>query len=236
MVRCVIALLIVGRYRTCRNRWGMPQGQQVAQRQCDQGHGPRADTGWRDRRVPNEGEHDIMRSAMDPGTHSASPGRLLPLVPALALFSMVSGCAGWSSLGEYRTGLSGRVLEPSRQDRRGAGLRPLRRRRGCGSSPGGKASQLASKDAKDRHKSATNEEPAPDLVAQEDATRSPGRRGSKKRAKTGDTSIRVTLGRPESLPTLKDPAEAGGPMLASAAATNWKRGNSAEESESAPTA
>src|SRR5208337_1014130 len=103
MVRCVIALLIVGRYRTCRNRWGMPQGQQVAQRQCDQGHGARADTGWRDRRVPNEGEHDTMKTARDPGSHSASPGRLLPLVSALALFSTVGGCAGWSSLGENGT-------------------------------------------------------------------------------------------------------------------------------------
>jgi hypothetical protein len=175
-----------------------------------------------------------MKTARDPGSHSASPGRLLPLVPALALFSMVSGCAGWSSLGENRTGLSGAFWNrPDKTTK--APAYDLYANAGAAARPqAAEDVQVASKDAKDRHKSATTEEPAPDLVAQEDATRSPDAAARRKRAKTGDTSIRVTLGRPESLPTLKDPAEAGAPMLASAATTNWKRGNSAEESKTAP--
>src|SRR5208282_5521294 len=175
-----------------------------------------------------------MKAARDPGSHSASPGHLLLWVPALALFSMLSGCAGWSSLGENRTGLSGAFWNRSDKATKapaydlyadsGAAARP----------PAGDDAQLASGDAKARRKSATTEEPAPDLVAQEDATRSPDATARRKRAKTDDTSIRVTLGRPESLPTLKDPADAGGPMLASAGVTNWRRGNSAVESETAP--
>src|SRR5271157_6265108 len=150
-----------------------PGGQQVAQRQCDQGHGPRANTGWRDRRVPNEGEHDTMKTARDPGSHSASPGRLLPLVSALALFSTVGGCAGWSSLGENRTGLSGVFWNrPDKTTK--APAYDLYAHAGAAARPQtAEDVQLAGKDAKDRRKSATTEEPAPDLAAQEDATRSP---------------------------------------------------------------
>ena len=175
-----------------------------------------------------------MKTARDPGSHSASSGRLLPLVSALALFSMVSGCAGWSSLGENRTGLSGAFWNRSDKATKAPAYDLYADAGAAARAQTAEDVQLASKDAKDRRKTATTEEPAPDLVAQEDATRSPDAAPRRKRAKTGDTSIRVTLGRPESLPTLKDPAEAGGPMLASAAATNWKRGNSAVESETAP--
>jgi len=159
---------------------------------------------------------------------------LLLWVPALALFSMLSGCAGWSSLGENRTGLSGAFWNRSDKATK-APAYDLYADSGAAARPqAGADAQLASGDAKARRKSATNEEPTPDLVAQQDAARSPDATARRKRAKTGDTNIRVTLGRPESLPTLKDPADAGGPMLASAAVTNWRRGNSAVESETAP--
>src|SRR5271166_2103277 len=78
-----------------------------APRQSDQGQGPRAVTGGRNRRIPSEGEHDTMKAARHPGCHSATSGHLLLWIPALALVSMLSGCAGWSSLGENRTGLTG---------------------------------------------------------------------------------------------------------------------------------
>jgi Protein of unknown function (DUF1571) len=174
-----------------------------------------------------------MKVARDPGSHSASPGHFLLWVPALALFSMVSGCAGWSSVGENRTGLSGAFWNRSDKATKAPGY-DLYADSGAAAPQAGDDAQLAGGDAKARRKSATNEEPTPDLVAQQDAARSPDATARKKRAKTDDTSIRVTLGRPESLPTLNDPADAGGPMLASAAATNWKRGNSAVESETAP--
>jgi len=44
---------------------------------------------------------------------------------------------------------------------------------------------------------------------------------------TRDESIRVTLGRPESLPTVRDPTPATGTLVASAPSTNWKRGGEA---------
>ncbi|HMF38258.1 MAG TPA: DUF1571 domain-containing protein [Isosphaeraceae bacterium] len=137
-------------------------------------------------------------------------------------------------MGENRTGLSGAFWNRSDQATKAAAYDPYADAAAAARPQAGDDAQLASGDAKARRKSATTEEPAPDLVAQEDATRSPDAAARRKRAKTGDTSIRVTLGRPESLPTLKDPGDAGRPMLASAATTNWKRGNSAVESETAP--
>jgi len=174
-----------------------------------------------------------MKTARHSGSLNACVGHLLPLVPALALFSMVSGCAGWSSVGENRTGLAGAFWNRSDRATKAPGY-DLYADSGTQARPqAGDDAQLASGDARARRKTATTEEPAPDLVAQADAARSPDAKARKKRARTDDTSIRVTLGRPESLPTLNDPADAGGPMLASAAATNWRRGSSAVESETA---
>jgi len=159
---------------------------------------------------------------------------LLLWIPALALVSMLSGCAGWSSLGENRTGLTGAFWNRSDKAPKAPGY-DLYADSGAADRPQPEDDAvLAGGAARTRRKSAANEEPAPDLVAQQDATRSLDATARKKRAKTDDTSIRVTLGRPESLPTLNDPADAGGPKLASAATTNWKRGNSAMESETAP--
>ncbi len=175
-----------------------------------------------------------MKAARHPGCHGAYSGHLLLWIPALALFSMFSGCAGWSSLGENRTGLAGAFWNRSDKATKAPGY-DLYADSGAAVRPqAGDDNALAGGDAKARRKSATNEEPEPDLVAQRDAARAQDATARKKRAKTDDTSIRVTLGRPESLPTLNDPADAEGPLLASAAATNWKRGNSAVESETAP--
>ncbi|MGA9924149.1 MAG: hypothetical protein WBQ29_12180, partial [Isosphaeraceae bacterium] len=122
-------------------------------------------------------------------------------------------------MGENRTGLSGAFWNrPDKTTK--APAYDLYADAGAAAPPQeAKNAQLASRDPKVHRKGATTEEPAPDLVAQDAATRSPDAATRRKRAKTGDTSIRVTLGRPESLPTLKDPAEAGAPMLASAATT-----------------
>ncbi len=175
-----------------------------------------------------------MKAARDSGSHRASPGHLLLWVPALALFSMLSGCVGWSSVGDNRTGLSGAFWNHSDKVTKTPAY-DLYADTGTVARPqAGDDAQLASGNAKARRKNATTEEPTPDLVAQKDATRSPDAAGRRMRARTGDTSIRVTLGRPESLPTLTDPADAGGPMMASADATKWKRGDSAVASETAP--
>ena len=75
-------------------------------RQNDQGQGRRADTGREDRRIPSEGEHKTMKIAGDCGTHNQTLGYLLSSVAVLALVAMSSGCAGLSSVGDNRTGLS----------------------------------------------------------------------------------------------------------------------------------
>lgn len=177
-----------------------------------------------------------MKTATDLGGPKAFPWRLMPLVPALALFSMVSGCAGWSSIGPKRTGLSGAFWNRSGKATQTPGY-DLYAEAGAAARPQAAGDALlAGKEAKTRRPSAVIDEPAPDLVAQEELARSQDPSARRKRAKSSDTSIRVTLGRPESLPTLRDPAEAGGPMLASAAATNWRRGGSELETGAPPPA
>lgn len=175
-----------------------------------------------------------MKFARDIGGHQALLGRCMHVVLALAFFTMVSGCAGWSSVGENRTGLVGSFWNGSDKANSAPGY-DYYAGAGIATRPQmAEDAQFASKNAKDRRKSATTDGPAPDLVAQEGAGRSRDAAARRKQTRTGDTSIRVTLGRPESLPTLKDPGEARGPILASAAATNWKRGMSAVELEAAP--
>ena len=167
-----------------------------------------------------------MRIAGDCGTHNQTLGHLLPLLPALGLVAMFSGCAGWSSVGDNRTGLSGTFWNRSDKSTKAPGY-DLYADAGAVARPeASEEIQVATKDSKEKPKGGKTVEPAPDLLAQEDTARSKDSAGRRKRTKTGDTSIRVTLGRPESLPTLTDSVGTDGPMLASAATTNWKRGNS----------
>ena len=176
-----------------------------------------------------------MKTARDTGSYNAYLRQVLSLVAALALVSMFSGCAGWSSVGENRTGLAGAFWNRTDKATK-APAYDLYADAGAAARPQvtEEDTQVASKDSKKHRDNAVTEEPAPDLVAQEDANRSPDALARRKRARTGDTSIRVTLGRPESLPTLRDSAEVEGPMLASAATTNWKRGIAAVNSKTAP--
>ncbi len=176
-----------------------------------------------------------MKLAGNLGSRKTILGHLLKLVPGLVALSTLSGCAGWSSVGENRSGLSGAFWNRSDKTAKSPGYDLYADAGNVARPDAAQESQLASKDAKNSkgpRKKSVNEEPTPDLVAQEDAARSPDSAARKKRAKTGDTSIRVTLGRPESLPTLADSPEADGPILASAASTttaaNWKHSKSRE--------
>jgi Protein of unknown function (DUF1571) len=174
-----------------------------------------------------------MKTATDSGVHVASLGHMLPLIPALTLFSIASGCAGWSSVGENRTGLSGAFWNRSDKTTKTAAYDFYADAGAAARPQAAEDTQLASEETKKDRSSATTEKPAPDLIAQEEANRSEGAAVRRKRAKTADTSIRVTLGRPESLPALGDPAEVVRPLLASAASTHWKRGSSVVGSETA---
>jgi hypothetical protein len=88
---------------------------------------------------------------------------------------------------------------------------------------------MAKKLARTHRDDAPKDQPVPDLVAQAEAKKN----NAPKRLqglRSRDTSIRVTLGRPESLPTLTEPGTANNPNLArasgsfSASAPSWKRG------------
>ncbi|MBV8486652.1 MAG: DUF1571 domain-containing protein [Planctomycetaceae bacterium] len=88
---------------------------------------------------------------------------------------------------------------------------------------------MAQSGVKTRPGDPTSDQPMPDLVAQAEANKNrPATRG--RWLKSRDTSIRVTLGRPEQLPTLTDPGTALDTRLAAAAnsasapVSNWKRG------------
>ncbi len=178
-----------------------------------------------------------MRIAEGPGSTTAALRRYLTLLLALASPSMVSGCAGWNSVGENRTGLSGVFWNRSDKTAQAPGYDLYADTGAIARPQAAEEVQLASKDKKDtkenkaQRKTPLAEEPVPDLVAQNEATRAQDSTARKKRAKTTDTSIRVTLGRPESLPTVNDSPDAGGPVLASAEGTNWQRSNSAVDSE-----
>ena len=166
-----------------------------------------------------------MKIAGDCGTHNQTLGYLLSLLPVLALVAMSSGCAGLSSVGDNRTGLSGAFWNRSDKTTKVPGY-DLYADAGAVARPEASeeiqvATKDSSKDSKEKRKDAKTDEPAPDLVAQEDTARSKENAARRKRTRTGDTSIRVTLGRPESLPTLSDSVGTDGPILASAATTNW---------------
>ena len=122
-----------------------------------------------------------MRTARDSGSRDASLGHLLPLVPALALLSMVSGCAGWSSLGENRPGLSGLFWNHPDKTTKSPGY-DLYADSGSSARPqAGDDAQLAGGDKKTGRKNATSDAPVPDLVAQAEQARSPDATPRRKR-------------------------------------------------------
>ncbi len=118
-----------------------------------------------------------MRIAEGSGSPTAALRRYLTLFLALAFPSMVSGCAGWNSVGENRTGLSGMFWNRSDKTAQAPGY-DLYAEAGAIARPQAAAEvQLASKDQKDpkenkaRRRTPLAEEPVPDLVAQNEATR-----------------------------------------------------------------
>ena len=182
-------------------------------------------TGWRDRRIPSEGEHDTMKTARDSGIHNASFRASAALVPALALFSMASGCAGWSSVGDNRTGLSGAFWNRSDKTTKAAAYDFYADAGAAARPEAAQDTQLAGKETKERRKAATTEEPAPDLVAQEDANKSQGPRGSKK---AGKDSRHQHPGHPRAAGKFTYRGRSRGSWRADArlgGPTNWKRGS-----------
>ncbi len=139
---------------------------------------------------------------------------------------LVAGCAGWSSLGQAGTSLSSALWKRSGPATTTPGYDLYADTGTAARAQLESDEQLADNQAKSRRTQAVAEDPAADLVAQRESEQEKAATTRRNRARTGDTSIRVTLGRPESLPTLKDPVDTAGPMLASTSTGNWKRGAS----------
>jgi hypothetical protein len=176
-----------------------------------------------------------MKTAMDPASHSGLSWRFVDLAAALALGFLASGCAGWSSVGEKRTALSGTFWNHSGKSAQSPEY-DLYAESGVAARPQAeKDAMLAGGDSRLRQREASSAEPKPDPMAQADSTRLRDVWTRQKSARSSDTSFRVTLGRPESLPTMRDPGEASGPVLASVGSTNWKRsGESVADTGAAP--
>lgn len=149
---------------------------------------------------------------------------------SLTLLLFVAGCASWSSFGGHRTPLTGRFWNRSdKQDKEQgydlyaesvAAARPNIAKEAVLAARGSRAhagEKVSTPPAEDASGSSTGTR-----LANAEARRTGAVSGSERtRRKTDDTAIRVTLGRPESLPTLADPDADSGAMLASS--TKWKR-------------
>jgi hypothetical protein len=176
----------------------------------------------------------MMKLAMDSASMPAPYRRIVSMFLFPATCLAMSGCAGWSSVGEQRTRLAGAFWN-----------RPGTAAQAPGYDLYAESMAARSKAAKDptsangasipEEKDGTAPSLAVETAPPDDSRRAPstpGRDGSA--GKTNDASIRVTLGRPESLPTLADAGRAATPLLASTA-TNWKRpGETVVEASSVP--
>jgi hypothetical protein len=179
-----------------------------------------------------------MRPATDSASFPLLAARLFLRLGVPALCMLACGCA--SGTGAWRSSkdlLSGSLWKRPQKTDPKAGEKPgydLYAARAADSLPADDTgegadradrTQLAGRPARPGRTPASRTEAL--ARAQDDAVRPSAARGRASR-RSEDTNIRVTLGRPESLPTLGDAEPATGPMLASAtvpspASSQWKR-------------
>jgi hypothetical protein len=163
---------------------------------------------------------------MVPGSEPSR--RFASLVLIVGMSSVSAGCASWNSTGSH-TPLAGRLWHRSEKPDREAGY-DLYADRMAGAAPRDttRAALAAGEESPggERHTGAPSAKAAAADIAEVKVARADSsRRGENLRERTpkrtDDSAIRVTLGRPESLPTLNDGGAAPGAMLASS--TNWRR-------------
>lgn len=172
-----------------------------------------------------KGEQEIMRLAMDSAYWPMRRIRRATCVCAIVVWLMSSGCAGWSSLGESRTSMLGHfwnrsstVDETPGYDLYAESMAARNPSAKAASPPGGTTTPgQTPKDKTKQDAAGSNAE-----TAEQPASSLSMARG-RNTGRSADTSLRVTLGRPETLPTLKDVGDVGGPALAMEAKTSWHR-------------
>jgi hypothetical protein len=164
-----------------------------------------------------------MKLAMDSACTSRLSRRIVSPVLALATCLIVSGCAGWSSLGDQRSYLAGMfwhrrdtLSQAPGYDLYAESMAAARPPTTKGATPTSRAS-----NAEDNvgPRTSSSEETVPLAEA---APPPPTSARKRNLGRSNDASIRVTLGRPESLPILADSGQAAEPLLARAS-SNWKR-------------
>jgi len=169
----------------------------------------------------------------DPGR--ARRRRLVIVLPSVGLLILANGCASWNSLGQRQTVFSGTFWNrSSRSDatprydlyadnaaaaRPDTGADTALASREEKSGPKDRSGNPSAKAAAENHQALEKDQDGPPLeppVTDRVASRV-------RDPKTSDSSIRVTLGRPEGLAIAPDSGAAAGPLLASGASTHWKR-------------
>lgn len=170
-----------------------------------------------------------MKSAMGSAPGRARTKRLLIVLPSVGLLIIANGCATWSPLGHQQTALSGAFW--NRSGKAAATPRYDLYADAAASAqpdPGGET-VLASRDQGSRPKDRSGTQGAKAVVDQHALEPSvTDRLAARVRdPKTSDSSIRVTLGKPEGLMTMADSDAAAGPLLAAGASTRWKRAEDA---------
>ena len=172
-----------------------------------------------------KGEQENMTLAMDCAYWPTRRFRMATFVCAMVVWLMSSGCAGWSSLGESRGSLLGQFwnrsstpVETPGYDLYAESMAARAPSAKAASSPGG--ATRPDQTPKDKTKQGTT---SPSTENDEKPASSLSMARGRSTSRSADTSLRVTLGRPETLPTLKDMGNPGGPSLAMGAKTSWHR-------------
>jgi hypothetical protein len=162
-----------------------------------------------------------MNLATDSAPLSSFFRRLISLGVSLTFCALEGGCASFTSLRDHSTALAStfwgrpsRSLDAQSYDLYAESMAAARKPSAIGLVPASAGSSPMQKEG-----SATLS--GQDKVTQVEQSRSSST-GTRNRERSEDATVRVTLGRPESLPTLAKPGDALAPVLASAAATNWK--------------
>jgi hypothetical protein len=169
-----------------------------------------------------------MKMATDPAGYWTNDRRLMLVMPAALLVCFSGGCAGWPSLGQGPSPLTSffwnrpaKTVEVSGYDDYAAAA--------SAAHPNlERELAVARHDVRSQAKDPLQNPSRTQLLARSDeaednARARRGALGSKPRERTVDSSIRVTLGRPESLQTLTDAPSTNEPIVASAPVTNWHR-------------
>jgi hypothetical protein len=168
-----------------------------------------------------------MRLAMDSACVVTQFFRVASFAFSAAACLLISGCAGWSSMGDHQASLMGWFWNRRSESAETPGYDLYAKSMAAARPQGAKSASPASagptpgQQPQDKAKTTTSSSDRG-----ERASSTPGLVRGRNPDKSTDTSIRVTLGRPESLPTLADTGGQGGPALAMADTTNWQRAGS----------